>query len=199
MCELSQHYSRFQVIYHYWRNGRIPLKLIQIFNKKPDYGKCQSCGTSLSHSEMHPLGRCSRSMCQPCYDRIIADSQICAVCGEWLPSHQLSLIQSNPRELSYHVCNGDQHRGECFEYLVARHTSTVYQGNYPEFNGLSSFNSNYQAISDGSLQEDFLDAEYEDITPKALSPGHKSLGPAVTQQCSEFFESMRNPRIKIER
>jgi len=205
MCELKHLYSKFQTIYHYWQNGRIPQKLLQNLNKKPEYGKCQKCGRSLSHTEMHPPGRCSRSMCQSCYNNEAAnnpDRQTCMVCGEWLPSHQFDSIRNNPRELCYHVCNGNEERGECFEYLVARHTATVCQGSYPEFNSLPSLNSsslssfsslppfneavpeniNFNSTALQSSQEDILDAEYEDITPNALPSGQKSLGPAVEQQ-----------------
>ena len=90
MSMFCAYYRKFKVIYHYWKNGKIPQKLLHRFNKKPVYGLCHSCGRKLSYEEMHPPKKSSMSMCQSCFNREAANNpnrQACMICDEWLPIH----------------------------------------------------------------------------------------------------------------
>ena len=49
----------------------------------------------------------------------------------------------------------------------------------------------------GNTVKMVVDAEYDDITPKALGSGQKSLGQAVTQSSDDFYRKMKINKLLI--
>jgi hypothetical protein len=69
-------------------------------------GVCHGCNrVRLSHSEMYPAGRCSRSLCQRCYNRMFNRiNKKCVVCGSSI-GHKKHLQKQNWREIENHLCD----------------------------------------------------------------------------------------------
>ena len=83
-------------------------------------GRCMTSGMPLSHDEMHPAGRCSRSLSEEQYGYIVNNSRTnCSMCGSELSTHKIQGQQYQPREIENHFCE------ECVPYWSILHSKVV--------------------------------------------------------------------------
>ena len=70
-------------------------------------GHCLGCKRPLSYQEMFPPGRCPRSMCEHCYNSVIASipNYRCIITGTPLSQAQVNNQRVNQRELRNYIAN----------------------------------------------------------------------------------------------
>ena len=85
--------------------GEVFSRLRNKFPHSGHPGQCPVCGKILAQREKRPAGKCTRSMCGPCYERLIAGriNHNCFLCGGNLPNDKIMEQMKNPREIRAHM------------------------------------------------------------------------------------------------
>ena len=98
MCEWCSEYQFF-------RNSGVYTQELLRTVAHVSQGRCPVCGSQLSHYEMYPAGRCSRSLCQSCYTKKFNRiNEECEECGSDI-RYKVSAQQQNWREIANHICD----------------------------------------------------------------------------------------------
>lgn len=83
-------------------------------------GHCMTSGVPLSQEEMHPPGRCSRSLSDEQYGYIVNNRRSnCSMCGGQLSAQKIQGQQYQPREIENHFCDA------CIPYWSILHSKVV--------------------------------------------------------------------------
>lgn len=117
MCEWTQVYKAYANAGKY--NG------VRIPGVNP--GRCMECSRSLSVEEMWPINRCSRSLCQSCYERKFNRVNYnCVECGGDI-SDKVQVQGQNWREVGNHLCDKDSCRALwAFKHATVTGTAPQY-------------------------------------------------------------------------
>ncbi len=111
MCERTSLAHEFDFVFRQWEQSfpeRFKHNNLNITHAF--HGHCLTCGDKLSHNEMFPPGRCTRSMCEGCYEEATVNRagqrhSRCLVCGSFLDHHKIDQQLTNPREVSNYLCS----------------------------------------------------------------------------------------------
>jgi len=85
--------------------------------------RCPCCGKRLQPWEQRPQGRATRCMCIHEYNALVPNnvgSCECLVCGGGLPDHKVRAQNSNQREISNHIYDG-----ECMHLWTLIHNVSI--------------------------------------------------------------------------
>jgi len=83
-------------------------------------GHCITSGVPLRHEEMHPPGRCTRSLSQEHYGYVVNNRRSnCSICGSQLSAEKIQGQQYSPREIENHFCES------CIPYWSILHSKVV--------------------------------------------------------------------------
>lgn len=83
-------------------------------------GHCMTSGVPLSHEEMHPPRRCSRSLSEEQYGYIVNNRRnYCSMCHTPLSADKIQGQKYQPREIKNHFC------AECIPYWSILHSKVV--------------------------------------------------------------------------
>jgi hypothetical protein len=195
MCEFCSHFTskvaprckgRFvQEIFPY-QNQIVPYNQIQ-------QGKCMFSGRPISYAEMHPEGRCSRSLSEESYQGAINNKRsTCALCKTGLPPHQQQSIKDYHREIEFHFCP------QCLDYFSLCHSKIV--GMDMSFLADEQRQVAYDPVPSGQpvmYGDDVIDAEYTEVQPRALPQPVHQIGYQPGQTVDQMFGTRSVPGAKV--
>lgn len=127
-------------------------------------GHCPVCGVQLSKKERRPSGKCTRSMCQNCYDSIVSSGigTHCLVCSKPLPKEKIIEQLNEPREAKH--CIED---GICMDRWTLIHNVAVMEpdiaGHFAPSKKLSPANP---VLEYNPVKDDLLNQIYKPTQPK---------------------------------
>lgn len=104
-------------------------------------GVCHGCDrVHLSYQDMNPPGRCSRSLCKGCYERMFKRVNYhCVICGSDI-SYKVGAQSQNWREIKNHICDdrmciatwARRHAIVTGKHVVSYQQNTLPPPNYPQ-------------------------------------------------------------------
>ncbi len=110
MCEFASNKMKQPAMDHFSTYPKHTIRVVfsrlrENFPRSWHLGQCPVCGKILSNQEKRPTGKCTRSMCGPCYERLIAGrtKYDCFLCGVNLPEEKIMEQMKNPREIRAHM------------------------------------------------------------------------------------------------
>ena len=121
MCEFCE----------YVRQNREAMRGRSVYEMFPDQARvipyesvtpryCMLSDVPLKHEEMHPPGRCTRSLSQEQYGYIVNNRRSnCSMCGSPLSADKIQGQQYAPREVENHFCDN------CIPYWSILHSKVV--------------------------------------------------------------------------
>lgn len=135
-------------------------------------GRCPVCRKVLSMAEMRPKGRCTRSMCNTCFERRFKRiNDKCQVCGGDI-RYKTPLQQRNWREIKNHLCDDPN----CAAAWALQHAIVLgVAQSAPALpapqnlgHGQTQIPQLPQSVPVGQLDDpDVIDAVYSEVTPDA--------------------------------
>lgn len=154
MCEFCKYKSMADAfVQRYGAAGILTPQMKALFPYALQPGCCPVCGRPLSHEERNPVGRASRCMCDPCYERMILShvSEECMVCGCRLPNQKIYEQQNSPREVRAKI-----HEGDCMARWVMVHIVGNSQREYQPAGMIEAPQPEY-------AEADYVDADYYEV------------------------------------
>jgi len=124
MCEFSEAHRKNAAIKYFSSHpdSMIARSVMELFPNAFRPNCCPCCGKRLQPWEQRPQGA-TRCMCVDEYNALVPNnvgSYECLVCGGSLPDHKVRAQNSNPREVSNHI-----HDGECMHLWTLIHNVSI--------------------------------------------------------------------------
>ena len=150
---------------------------------------CPCCGKRLQPWEQRPQGRATRCMCIHEYNALVPNnvgSCECLVCGGGLPDHKVRAQNSNQREISNHI-----HDGECMHLWTLIHNVSIGE---PDVTAMFA-----QPFTDSHAHYDHPDQTHFWEQPHLSLPRvHKFLPPPQPQVRYELRENVSPDRVPVK-